>query len=437
MRKIKSFFKSISLKSAIVILIAFICILFALSYVQRSHHIGNIYANHRTIQDSSTFLYNWLKLGFTNIHGKMLMEVPSYASPLGGTPYYSYPPGFLVLPYILCRITGNEGTVSFLQYYSLFNHLILSLSISLIVLLMWYKAAESKKALGLFFALMAGAVAIFSPGHYYYLTIEYFADYAVLAPISVLLLLETVRLYSNNKYKKIIYFLQAFFIFFAAFIDFLAYFFIFVIWLVRVIRGEYTSVKRFISGTLGYVWPMFAAIALFFIYLYYSAGSLTPFIQRYSQRSSFAIGFKWLQRMKSWLFNGYGNTLMYALIISAVLFGLLFIGLFLVKKKKDDYKKIYGYGMIVLASPLLNTILLPEHSFYHDFTVLRYIFPVTILAFAICPLLVLLLLGSMKKISNAGLLQKVLLSAMAVLALLMSVVTYANRKCLFQQCGLQ
>ena len=431
MKKIKDFFKYISLKSAITILVALVCILFGLSYIQRSGHIGNIYANHRTIQDSSTFLYNWLKLGFANIHGRMLMEVPSYASPLGGTPYYSYPPGFLVLPYILCLIKGNEGTVSFLQHYTIVNHLILSLSISLIVLLLWIKNANNKKALGLFFAAAAGAVAIFSPGHYYYLSIEYFADYAVLAPIAVLLLLEAVRLNADIKYKKIIYALQAFFIFFTAFIDFLAYFFIFVIWLVRVIRGEYKSFKSFVIGTIKYVWPMLAAIALFFVYLYYSAGSLAPFIQRYSQRSSFTIGFAWLQRMKSWLFNVYGNTLMYALIISAAIFGLLFIGLFIVKRNKDGYRKIYGYGIIALASPLLNTILLPEHSFYHDFTVLRYIFPVTISTFAICPLLILMLSDSMKNIRKKILLKKIILAAMVILALFMGVNTYANRNAYF------
>ena len=431
MKKIKSFFQSISLKSAIIILIALVCLLFGLSYVQRSSHIGNIYANHRTIQDSSTFLYNWLKLGFANIHGRMLMEVPSYSSPLGGTPYYSYPPGFLVFPYILCLITGNEGTVSFLQYYTIFNHLILSLSISLIVLLLWSKTAESKKALGLLFAVLAGAVAIFAPGHYYYLSIEYFADYAVLAPISVLLLLEAIRLHSGNKYVKIIYALQAFFIFFTAFIDFLAYFFIFVIWLVRTIRGEYKSIKGFIFGTIKYVWPMLAAIALFFGYLHYSAGSLAPFIERYAQRSSFSIGFAWLQRMKSWLFNVYGNTLMYTLIISAALFVLLFMGIFLAKKGKDAYGKIYGFGAVALASPLLNTILLPEHSFYHDFTVLRYIFPVTILTFAVCPLLILLLSDRLKAVREKRLPKKIILSAMAISALFISTAAYANRDAYF------
>lgn len=164
-----------------LIVLIIITILFSFSLYERLPEIGNLMAGNVTLSfETSTFLYNYLEFGVFNINARMLKSPITIESPNVDHLYLSYPPGFLIIPYLLAKIINNNGTLVFVQGYNLLNHYLLSVFISLSVLLMYKKTEETKLILGCIMAVGADAVSIFITGLYYYMMFEYFAEIAAI-----------------------------------------------------------------------------------------------------------------------------------------------------------------------------------------------------------------------------------------------------------------
>ncbi len=405
-------------------------IIFGLALIERLPNLGDLMANDcRLTFDTSTFLYNWIDSGLFNVKGKMYMAPSSIETPGGAQLYTSYPPGFMVFPYILCLITGNEGTVSLVQAWNLFNHYLLALLISLIIFFIYKKTKFANEYISALIGVFGGVITIFVPGLYYYMQFEYFSDMAAFVPMAALILTEILLEDAQGKTKKALYWIQAFFIFAAAFTDFVCYFMIFIIWSVRIARGRYKSFKNFVIGTLTYVWPMLLAILLFALYLLAAAGGVESFLSRYTQRASFNIDILWIKKIGYWLLSFMGIKLLLLLTATSLLFGLMSIVGVLLNKRDKSIGKVIGWGMITLLPMVMVTAVLSEHAFYHDFPMLRFIFPLVILPLAVCPILLSKIILSVahlnekktKSVNNA------ILSVILIIAVLSAAVAYVER----------
>ena len=149
----------------VVVIIIVVTVLFLVSLNQRLPYQGNLMASDVCLTfESSTYLYNWLNAGIFNLKARMLKTQVSIEAPEGGTPYASYPPGFLIFPYLLALIINNEGTVPFVQGYNLFNHWLTACLFSLIVYFIFNRTKSIKPVTGAMISIFAGAVVIFVPG---------------------------------------------------------------------------------------------------------------------------------------------------------------------------------------------------------------------------------------------------------------------------------
>ncbi len=418
----------------LLIIVVAITIVFGASLMERIPHLGDLTANDsRLTFDTSNFIYNWLQEGIFNINGKLYKIPASIETPNCAQEYSSYPPGFMIVPYILCLVTGDSASVSLIQSWNLVNHWMLSCILGLIIYFIYKKSGFKSGWFAVVIASLAGITTIFIPGLYYYMQFEYFADTAGLVPIAALILTEILIDENEGKLKKVLYWIQVFFIFAAAFTDFIAYIVIFAIWMVRIFKRQYKSIKEFIIGTLKYVWPMLLAIALFGLYLFWSVDGVSPFLSRYAQRSSFPININWVKKIGYWMLSLMGLRLLILITVSSLCYALLTIIGLVFNIKNKAYKNLMGWGAISFLPMIVINFALSEHAYHHDFTMLKFSVPLIILSFAVSPILLYMAINKLIKTDKARRIFKRIVAALIIMcAVMICLISFLDRNLYYE-----
>ncbi len=312
-------------------------------------------------------------------------------------PYASYPPGALIPIYILSIIKGGEVTPALVMKYNLLLQFLITFILALTVFI-FLRQLKFDQLNSFISALIPLLFMLYSPGTMYWFQNPYWSDQAVLLPVALFILLEVWSWGDPNGWqKRIILTGQLIVMFWGAYTDWYFIFVAFVVYIVRLLRGQLgKDISAIIKATVVYTLPVIIAMA-FFLWHIYSMGIASELIYKFFERTGLnnegsLIIDEFVQRF--WygsVVNGYGK-LAPALIQGSV---LLFI-ITCAKWTLNKYRKITDQGEVgkvlafltcLLAPSLLQLYMFRNHSAIHDFSALKLSLPLAVIPFILAPIL--------------------------------------------------
>lgn len=279
--------------------------------------------------------------------------------------YVSYPPGHLLFPHLLSTLLQVPPSPSLLMAVNLVGHFLTAFFVFLLVDSIARKFAKQK--LQKLIALVAASIVLFSAGPSYWLQNVYFADQAVIPFFSAFLFFEYRRLSSPHSSK------WAWAVFTVGLLggltDFLFFILLFLAFLNRLFQfGLRNLVKSWdvVGGAL-------LALGLFVFQLGVS-GLLSAIIEKARFRmgldedpGAFSVTEALQTVLTKYVTPQFGDALW---ILSIVLFVWAF------SQFKD--KVLRSVLLLSWLGPLAIVMLLPQHQIIHNFSVLKFIVPVSI-----------------------------------------------------------
>lgn len=362
----------------------FICILFIgflLSVVLRSPYLGKLSDGHHQVLTGSTakFVQNWIEDGPINDQF-LFIENPNsieFGTLQSRGIYPSYPIGSALPIYALAKLLPSISIIKLIHFYSLANHLAISLVAFLIVYLSLKKDLpnyEVKK-----YALLAGISYIFMSKPFYWHSVVYFADQAAILPFAIILLLE-LKVRNNKNQSPLILIIQSILILFMLNIDYLAIPLSMIIFIFRLIdrvniKGLKKPGRYILFNTLQIFLPIFIGVLIFYYQL--NSNNLTnAIIEKFLYRAGLnKDGLFYIDKY------GYISIINHIGLKTSVIMFATFVALTFgyIKTRKTKFL-IPLIGFIVCTTQI---ILLRNHSIIHDFSVLKFFFPFSIGLFGI------------------------------------------------------
>ena len=334
------------------------------------------------------FVNNWLKEGPWNL--KFIMySLPDSAEfkslPERGA-YISYPPGAMIPPYMLARLLHkNEIGTDFIKRFLTIKFLLDTLLVCLVVYSIFRIIFRLPRANMAIAASVASALSwMCLPINLYYLRNVYFSDQGIITVVLIYILLEMWgELLTRKPSLKFIYLGLKFVVsLFGALTDYYFLFVLLVSWLVRIIPliKSKDNFKTVFLTSLVYVMPVLLGLGLFCLQL--------------SQVENFnnIILDKMIYRISGDMPGGkskiyYLISNMHVYHVGWLLIGFLGLSAVLAGKHKTftlKYGPLLDIMAIIYIPPVLQVLVLLNHSAIHDFSMLKFALPV-MLAFVISP----------------------------------------------------
>lgn len=407
----------------------------------RDPWFGNLYdENHQWLSGSTLkFADNWYHEGPVNLYWGMIENPRSIEFPnlLSREPYPSYPPGVVLPVYLISKIINQEPNPSILMGYNLINHFLISFFIALLVFVFLSRNLGYDLNISFLFAIIPIFLELLWPAPLYWHQNVFFSDQAVILPFVLMVFLEILRYDSSKTNLKYISALQGFLIFFGFLTD---WFFVFItasIFIKRIFTSEIQLNhkipfidRKFIKKSFVFFCPGLLAMILFVIQLEL-LGVLWELPSKFLMRTGVTpppgsenvfdlfIGF---------IGNGYGQIAEIILLITTYLL-VIFSLFYLYKKLKNNQtetsiklkiRKILCLLWIVYLPTFTQFFFLKSHSIFHDFSVLKFSFPIAI-SFVLMPILFCMLFLDFRKIKfESKTTRKFLIMSLIVSFLLMS-----------------
>lgn len=305
--------------------------------------------------------------------------------------YPSYPPGAVLVPYAFARLANTEPTVPFLMSFNLGLHLMISLCLSLAVWLWLSFQATSTRLVA---SLLPGISYLFLPGPMYWQQNVYFTDTAVLAPFALLLLagaLETQKASTTSQCLTGLAFawgLATDWLFVSAAAVFVA---------LRLI--EFLSNGRSVLHLFRQLAPPTVAACIVFGFYAWQIGEHSlwkTWRAKLSLRTyGTGDGAEFLSSNFSEVFWGtysrdqYGH-LGTALILISALFAVGYLCKAVQQARHNISDNVWSltranFVIIATLAPVLHTYLLKNHSYLHDFAVLKFAVTLSCIPFSLFP----------------------------------------------------
>ena len=354
---------------------------------------------HYLTGSSLKFARNWYQDKPWNIAFGMIEQPRSieYEILKKREPYVSYPPGSVLPNYLVSQIFQKEPTVSMVMGFNLFSHITTALLLTFIAFFLLDKELKSKLA-SYSLSWIPGIMFLLLPGVMFWQQNVYFADQAIILPFVLTMFIEIIRDYSNNRrVTSILNVLQTIVIIYGLMTDYLFFFLLCILFIKRLTHdNRIKSIKSFLTISIKFWWPTFIVYSLFLIQVWH-LGALINLKGKFFQRTGFElvekkIGLKffemfWLQH----IFNAYGKQAFWIIWIS--LFNsvawIITFGIYIRKKvgqiEQKNILRIIIYSFALTLPHFIQIYLLPEHSYMHDFSALKFSLIIALVPFIIIP----------------------------------------------------
>lgn len=355
---------------------------------------SKIFEGHNGYLSSSTlkFVNNWLsetptKLHFLNIESPNSIEFNSLEE---RRPYISYPSGSTFIVYICAKILGKSNiTIYFLKHLQGFFYLISCLIFAFFIFRFLSNLKKTSVFENFTITLVSTVFWMWIPTNTLYLTNTYFADQSIILFVNIFILLE----FENYccKSKKLGIFINIFkslVVFVGVQIDYYFWILVFVAFALNFIRDFLNKQKlsSMIISSLWYVIPVILSLAFYL----YQLMSVPDLIELLKDAFLFRIGVKESKyNQADFLISNLRNNFRYAFGFTDDVWKFVFlfiIILFLVlqnaqykindKKLVDKLKSAVLNNNIAIIfigffSPILQILLLKNHSAIHEFSMVK------------------------------------------------------------------
>ena len=316
--------------------------------------------------------------------------------------YPSYPPAAILPAYLMSIISGKPPGPEMVMIINLINHFLIAFSLGLIayLILTFYKMP---KHLSVLYSFIPVSIILLFPITLYYFQNVYFTDMAVILPVTVFLLLDIIKWHKySERINKICSIIQVFVIFFGVLTEWFFLFFLVFWYLGKILSGEQQLfTKKFYKHSLVIWAPAILALTLY-VYQLSAIGALEQLKNKFLWRSGMEesmceVTLDWFNHRvwRTFVKNGFGpfgeviikGSIAFALIAIVV---LLFY--FFRKKQTLKINKAFSTAFALSIAPLFQTYLFKCHSNVHDFSILKFCLPFSLVPFIIIPLVVFILL---------------------------------------------
>jgi hypothetical protein len=325
--------------------------------------------------------------------------------------YLSYPSLWLAIPYAVFKILSIPISNFNLQvYHLLVNRLFTSIIIYFLLLEIIKVLSQDKFLNGLaskIIALTATLSWMFNPPVLYWTQNVYFCDQAVLFPIYSILLFALKNRFKFDYLSKFQQSILFFLCLLAAGFDWYGWIFLFLLILIVIIP----LIKQDIWTGIDSVKPIILAILVITSWFvgqlfYYKSGwqqIIDIFLYRtgyrehlhLSQSLQIIISY-WVNYLPDPIREMIGDGAMGIVIVSFLLW-LLLIPLFWLYWCSDKFRDILLTYLLLLAAPLIQIIILRQHSIEHDFSTFKLALPTTFILWVVIPIWILKLLNPLYK----------------------------------------
>lgn len=396
---------------------------FAVTIGQRSPWFGQTGLNMAGALTAGTagMARNWYDEGGWTLHYAMYWEPRSIENPTlaSRTPYISYPPGSVLPIYALSAAAGQPPTPKLIMAYDLANQLGIAVILGLLTLHL-ARLRGISPWLGWGWSCIPALLYLWFPSPFWEHQMGYFADQAVILPWVLFLYLEAVHeTTARPGVKQWIRFIQGLVVFWGVFTEWLFVFVVFCAYLARVARGGISlPPKRFIAGTLLFLFPAMLALIVYAIQLYQvdawgtlmdrmlyrtgADGNASRLLRTGDAPAAWhtLIAFGWDSRFWKDFFPQAFGLVGKPIFLGAV---VMFFGVLLLRavgKIHSCWKKtepsensadtlLLTTMFLALVPPILHYYALKEHSsfFLHTFAVLKFAVPMALLPLALFPIM--------------------------------------------------
>lgn len=327
------------------------------------------------------FVNNWLdesplKLHFVNYESPNSIEFNNLEE---RGPYVSYPTGETFFVYSAARIIGKKSIgIYFLKHFQMLCFWLEMLFISLFVYRFLSRNGIRSEFEKTVVSFLTASYWILLPINVWYLANVYFADQCVILFVMAFLLIEYESLYcEKKKYQHILNFLKFFLVFSGVLIDYYFWILVFISFCLEIsfnIKNRKPRNEVF-KVALWYVIPVLLAL-LFFAYQLFSIPKWNEILKN---TFLFRTGFSENQYNRTDVIN-YGLKINFLTAFGLKNFKFLFwilIVIFLyIDYNFEERKVILTKNKIIVLlgviSPLIQVILLKNHSSIHEFSMIKF-----------------------------------------------------------------
>ncbi|MCD6310069.1 MAG: hypothetical protein J7M18_05105 [Candidatus Eremiobacteraeota bacterium] len=389
---------------AIIFLVIFTTGLFLYTVKIRSPWFGIVSELNHQWHTSSTVIMtrNWyregiIKLKFVQVEDPASVEFPALEK---RKLYLSYPPGAVLPVYLLAKIIRHEPTVPMVMGYNLANHLLIAIFLALLayILLAQLKVHPLN---AMFFSIVPPMFELLMPGPLYWHQNVYYADEAVILPFAIVIFLEVLRKSIRKKSTlNIVNIIQTIIFFYGFLTDWLFVFIALVMYVKRILTGEIPvrkGILQFLWYSLVFWLPGLIAIGLFLIQVSYF-NFWQEVMERATTRMSFdkdmVRNISFTQKVWLYMILNYGQMGLRLLWSSIIVF-IIMCGytIYLRVRKRtlnSGLTRILCVTGLLLVPCFLQIYALRNHSYVHDFSVLKFSLSLAVIPFIIFPVLLVL-----------------------------------------------
>ena len=374
-------------------------IIFGYSAAVRWHYLDDMGTwNHQWLTSFTVkVVRNWLNEGacsdaFLMLENPASIEFPDLVSRV---PYISYPPGAVLPVWLLAKVFTLETAgelVVLAHLMNLFSQLIVAwlLSISAFLLI---RDTNSDPPMAFMLSISVPIAWLLLPSHMWWGQQVYFADQAVILPVTLLIFLEVLRPRPHCISDVALEWITTFIGFWACLTDWYGIIVVATLFIKRLLDGTYTDQSwnqrlgqgaRFISG------PLLAMVL--WVYQIYQTGHFSVIWETFLFRTrgdlpegSQTIISGWIPQAYSWL----------GLVILILSFFITIFALTSLRHQKKDFhvsnqlKALSSMSTWVMGACILHTSVLWSHSGVHSFSAFKYGLCLSFISFGLIPATIL------------------------------------------------
>ncbi|MBT5032801.1 MAG: hypothetical protein HOM55_10960 [Proteobacteria bacterium] len=416
----------------LIIVFALACGVFAHSVEQRAQWFGPIDTGiHEWLTGSTVkFAKNWYREGPANLDFLMLEEPSSVEFPTldSRKAYLSYPPGTVLPIYLIAKLVNRPPSATMVMRYNLLNHFLITLLLATTCYFLLCKLGVTRWFATALSAIPIGLQLNMGAPMYWHQNV-YFSDQAVILFFVGIISLEVFR--EDIRKTKYGHFCAALFYlisFYGVLVDWFFVVVLFVIFLKRCFLLEFgRTAIDWVKGVLVFCLPPIAALGLFSMQFGSPMQMLNGLSGIAALRSrqveispEFNMGFN--ERIWEHLLPyGYGDNASYVLLAAVVVFVLIGVGLLRARSGQTSpaMQQTWIYLALTLIPCLLHLYTLQNHSWIHDFSVLKFGIFLSVGPFLLLPAMFLLLGNNwLRSALNLGENSLIAVNTIAILALL-------------------
>ncbi|MFC1576789.1 hypothetical protein ACFL3N_00430 [Candidatus Omnitrophota bacterium] len=341
---------------------------------------------------------NWLSSGA--LRSRFLLRRSPQSIEHDGLPagerdtYVSYPPGTYIPVFFIAKFFEIDDLITLYRIYNLFNHLIISLFIFL-VMFQTIRYFRNIDPFTLFFSIAPSAIYLFNPMTMYYHQNVFGQDTAVMTPFVIFIYME-MRRFLFGRMNRLETMILAAIVFFGVLTDWLFVFIVFTAFVLRILSAPRPiDIRRLIAGQSELIIPALLAMGLFFYQVLYS-GLFHELLYKFTIRTARvhhgrSIDLLYLYKgiVRRFIMRGFGPVLLWTTVFSLIAFFLLYVFVKSRAPRSDKARQLDAYAYLTCLSTLpclLKLFFLQNHAVIHFFAALKFALPLSLIPFGIVPI---------------------------------------------------